>query len=96
MTHLKMTTKEMQNNAIQAARKHEWMVCTEGDDRVACVIAWSRQPGTNWCRVLTIVDGVGKVETVHLPKYYKDPNATVVGSDYVGEHLNLFKLTTQS
>ena len=90
-----MTTKEAFRKALQAARKHEWMVCAEGDDRVACVIAWSRQPGTNWCRVLTIIDGVGKVETVHLPKYYKDPNATVMGSDYVKEHLKLFKLNTQ-
>ena len=88
-------TKEIQEQAIEAARKFKWMVCTEGDDHTACVIAWSRQPGTNWCRVLTLVDGVGELETVHMPKHYKDFNATVMGSGYVKERLDLFKLNTQ-
>jgi len=94
------TTKELQEQAIQAARKKEWMVCTEGNDYAACVIAWSKAPGTenglatNWCRVMTIIDGIAQTEYVYMTHYYQDANATVMGSGYVTERLNLFKLNT--
>jgi hypothetical protein len=92
------TTKELQDQAIRAARKKEWMVCTEGNDYSACVIAWSKAPGTenglatNWCRVMTIIDGIAQTETVKMTHYYQDANATVMGSGYVSKRLKLFKL----
>ena len=95
-----LTTKELQEQAIQAARKKEWMVCTEGNDYAACVIAWSKAPGTenglatNWCRVMTIIDGIAHTETVKMPHHYQDVKATVMSSGYVTERLNLFKLNT--
>ena len=88
------TTKEIQQSAIQSARDMEWMVCSEGTEYTACVIAWSKGEGTsnglttNWCRVMTIVDGVYHVETVRC-------NPTVLGSGYVTEHLADFKLNQQ-
>ena len=88
------TTKELQNHAIQSARDMEWMVCSEGTEYTACVIAWSKGPGTNnglatnWCRVMTIVDGEYQSETVRC-------TPTVMASGYVSEHLKDFKLTTQ-
>jgi len=94
------TTKELQDQAIQAARKKEWMVCTEGNDYAACVIAWSKAPdtenglATNWCRVMTIIDGIAHTETVKMPHHYQDVKATVMGSGYVTERLNLFKINT--
>tara|TARA_R110002020_G_C16305401_1_gene773435 strand:+ start:2311 stop:2604 length:294 start_codon:yes stop_codon:yes gene_type:complete len=95
-----MTTKEQQDQAIQAARKLGWMVSTEGNDYAACVVAWSKAAGTkrgkatNWCRVMTIVDGMAQTETVKMPHYYQDVDATVMGSGYVTELLRLFKLNT--
>ena len=89
------TTKELQEQAIQSARDMEWMVCSAGTDYTACVIAWSKAPGTdnglltNWCRVMTIVDGECMAETVRCT-----PNVTASG--YVTEHLRDFKLTTQA
>ena len=94
------TTKELQDQAIQAARKKEWMVCTEGNDYTACVIAWSKAAGTknglatNWCRVMTIIDGVAQTETVKMSHHYQNVDATVMGSGYVTERLKLFKLNT--
>ena len=91
----KATTTELQQSAIQSARDMEWMVCSEGTDYTACVIAWSKAPGTNnglltnWCRVMTIVDGEYHVETVRC-------NPTVMASGYITEHLKDFKLTTQA
>ena len=84
---------DLRQSAIQSARAMEWMVCSEGTDYTACVIAWSKGPGTNnglltnWCRVMTIVDGEYHVETVRC-------TPTVMGSSYVSEHLKDFKLTT--
>ena len=94
------TTKELQDQAIQAARKLGWMVSTEGNDYAAMVVAWSKAAGTkrgkatNWCRVMTIVDGMAQTDTVKMPHYYQDVNATVMGSGYVTELLRLFKLNT--
>ena len=90
----KPTTKEVAEQAIQSARDMEWMVCSAGSDYTACVIAWSKAPGTdnglltNWCRVMTIVDGEYQIETVRC-------KPTVMASGYVSEHLKDFKLTTQ-
>ena len=76
------TTKELQQQAIQSARDMQWMVCTEGNDYTACVIAWSKGPGTknglltNWCRVMTIIDGIAQTETVTC-------EPTVMDSGYV-------------
>ena len=88
------TTKELQDQAIQAARDMNWMVCTEGNDYAAMVIAWSRGSGTNnglltnWCRVMTIIDGVAEtVSEQCLP--------TVTQSGYVSKTLETFKLNTQ-
>ncbi len=87
------TTKELQSQAIEAAKAMEWMVCSEGTDYTACVIAWSKGPGTNnglatnWCRVMTIVDGQALTETVRC-------NPTVMASGYISEHLADFKLNT--
>lgn len=88
------TTTELKDQAINAAKAMEWMVCSEGTEYTACVIAWSKGDGTmnglttNWCRVMTIVDGECYVDTVRC-------NPTVLGSGYVTEHLTEFKLTTQ-
>ena len=88
------TTKELHDKAIQAARDMNWTVCSEGNDYTACVIAWSRGEGTNnglltnWCRVMTIVDGVAEtVSEQCLP--------TVHESVYVSKTLETFKLNTQ-
>ena len=88
------STTELKEAAIQSARDMEWMVCSEGTEYTACVIAWSKAPGTdnglltNWCRVMTIVDGEYQIETVRC-------KPTVMASGYVSEHLKDFKLTTQ-
>lgn len=95
------TTRELQESAIQAARNCKWMVCSEGNDYAACVIAWSKGPGTknglatNWCRVMTIVDGVAQTEQVSMPEVYKSCVATVMNSGYVSKRLEQFKLNTQ-
>ncbi len=87
------TTTELKDHAIQSARNMEWMVCSEGTEYTACVIAWSKGPGTNnglatnWCRVMTIVDGQAITETVRC-------NPTVMASSYISEHLADFKLNT--
>ena len=89
------TTNELQQQAIQSARNMQWMVCTEGNDYTACVIAWSKGPGTknglltNWCRVMTIIDGIAQTETVTC-------EPTVMDSGYVSNHLKYFKLNTQT
>jgi len=94
------TTKELQDQAVQAATKLNWNVVSEGNDYSACVIAWSKAPGTedglatNWCRVMTIIDGMAQTETVKMTHYYQNANATVVGSRYVFKRLRLFKLNT--
>ena len=99
--HYMTTTRELQESAIQAARDYKWMVCSEGNDYAACVIAWSKGPGTkdglatNWCTVMTIIDGVSQTEQVSMPKFYKDANATVMNSGYVSKRLQQFKLNTQ-
>ena len=96
------TTKELQDQAVQAASKLNWNVVNEGNDYAACVIAWSKAPGTldgvatNWCRVMTIIDGIAQTETVKMTHYYQKPYATVMGSGYVTERLRLFKLNTNS
>ena len=88
------TTTELKDQAINAAKAMGWMVCSEGTEYNACVTAWSKGEGTmnglttNWCRVMTIVDGECYVDTVRC-------NPTVLGSGYVTEHLTEFKLTTQ-
>ena len=95
-----MTTKELQDQAIQAARKLGWMVSTEGNDYAACVVAWSKAAGTkrgkatNWCRVMTIIDVVAQTETVKMSHHYQNVDATVMGSGYVTELFKLFKLNT--
>ena len=85
-----MTTKTQQirEEAINAAIDMHWHVASEGTDHVACVIAWSKDPAANWCRVRTICDGEYQTETVRC-------TPTVVGSGYVTDHLADFKLTTQ-
>ena len=90
----KPTTKELQQSAIQSARDMEWMVCSEGTEYTACVIAWSKGPGTNnglltnWCRVMTIVDGEYQTETVRC-------SPTVMASGYITDHLADYKLHQQ-
>lgn len=85
------TTKEVQQQLVEAARAMHWMVCAAGTDYTACVIAWSKgettQNGllTNWCRVAHIVDGKYEVETVRC-----DPS--VMASGYVTDHLSDYKL----
>lgn len=78
------TTQELQQQAIQSARDHEWMVCSEGTKDAACVIAWHRSRQTNWCRVMTIVDGIAETKTE-----YCCPN--VWDSGFVSKHLETFK-----
>lgn len=95
------TTKELQDHAIQAARDLDWIVCSEGNDYAACVIAWSKRPGTqngsatNWCRVMTIIDGIAQTEQVSMPEVYGSSAATVMNSGYVSKRLEQFKLNTQ-
>ena len=95
------TTKELQDQAIQAARDMNWMVCTEGNDHAAMVIAWSKGPdtqnglATNWCRVMTIIDGIAQTEQVSMPEVYESSAATVMNSGYVSKRLEQFKLNTQ-
>tara|TARA_R100001086_G_scaffold1071_1_gene618 strand:+ start:1571 stop:1831 length:261 start_codon:yes stop_codon:yes gene_type:complete len=83
------TTKQIREEAINSAIEKDWHVASEGTDFTACVIAWHKDPATNWCRVLTVVDGQYQTETIRC-------TPTVVGSGYVTDHLNDFKLTTQS
>ena len=84
-----MTTKAIQAEAVQAAKDKGWKVYSEGDEYTACVIAHHTDPDTNWCRVMTIVDGIS--ETV-----YEHCFPTVFDSDYISKQLETFKLTTQS
>lgn len=86
---MSITTKEIQAEAIQAAKDMGWTVYSEGDDYTACVIAHHSDPDTNWCRVMTIVDGISQtVNEQCLP--------TVFNSNFVSKQLETFKLTTQS
>ena len=85
------TTKEVQQQLVEAARNMHWMVCAAGTDYTACVIAWSKSEGTknglltNWCRVAHIVDGKYDVETVRC-------NPSVMSSGYITEHLQDYTL----
>lgn len=87
----KQTTKEVQQQLVEAARNMHWMVCAAGTEHVACVIAWSKEEGTknglltNWCRVAHIVDGKYDVETVQC-------KPTVMSSGYITEHLKDYTL----
>ena len=85
---MSMTTKQVQAEAIQAAKNKGWAFYTEGDDYTACVITHHPDTDTNWCRVMTIVDGISQtVSEQCLP--------TVFESDYITTQLDTFKLTTQ-
>jgi len=85
----KTTTRQVREEAINRAIEKDWHVASEGTDYVACVIAWSKLPEANWCRVLTICDGEHQVETVAC-------RPTVETSGYVTDHLADFKLTHQT
>ena len=87
--HYMTTTQELQQQAIQSARDHEWMVCSEGHEYTACVIAWHRSRKTNWCRVMTIVDGIAQTKTEYC-------SPTVWESGYVSNQLETFKLNTHT
>ncbi len=84
-----MTTKAIQAEAIQAAKDMGWTVYSEGDDYTACVVAHHTDPDTNWCRVMTIVDGISETAYEHC-------FPTVFTSDYISKQLETCKLSTQS
>jgi hypothetical protein len=82
------TTSELREWAIKQAQEFKWVVFSEGDDYTACVIAHHPDKNTNWCRVMTIVDGIAEtVSEQCLP--------TVHESSYVFKTLETFKLNTQ-
>jgi|TARA_B100000073_G_C23565167_1_gene505739 hypothetical protein len=83
------TTSELREWAIKQAQELKWMVFSEGDDYTACVIAHHPDKNTNWCRVMTIVDGVQEtVSEQCLP--------TIWDSGFITKHLDTFKLNTQT
>jgi hypothetical protein len=82
------STKQLQEQAILAARDKEWMVLSAGDDYKAIVIAYPRNRETNWYREMIIVDGQAETKTVRVPTNVWDDVQIKV-------KLNNFKLTQQ-
>ena len=82
------STKQLQEQAILAARDKEWMVLSAGDDYKAIVIAYPRNRETNWYREMIIVDGQSETKTVRVPTNVWDDVQLKV-------KLNNFKLTQQ-